>query len=135
MKNLYLILAVTTLLLSLNAEPIDAKSDSLVGKWESISGEMNGVKFDKTTKTFIEFDKEKMTLNGGAAVDYSVDHNKTSATIDIIANPKQVGIFKFENGELHLCIGKEGHRPTQFKSDNSDDCVFLVMRKIEVDQK
>jgi uncharacterized protein (TIGR03067 family) len=131
MKYLYLLFFAPAFLMAADPKPMEATSDKLVGNWESIGGEMNGVQIEGNIgKTIIEFDKEQITLNGGKAVKYTIDNTKTPATLDIHTTPKQVGILKFVNGQLHLCFAREGQRPTQFKSDAGDDCIFLVMTKI-----
>jgi len=128
MKTLLYLLIVSASLAA-DTSTIATKTESIVASWVSFGGEMNGIKIDQNFgKTFIKFDDEHVVLNAGEPVKYSIDDTRTPAWIDFHSTPKQEGIFKVVDGNLHICMGRDGHRPTQFKSDEGDNVAYLILK-------
>jgi uncharacterized protein (TIGR03067 family) len=101
------------------------------GQWAAVSGTSNGEPapagyLDRMT---FEFKGGKFLVNGGApGSGYMIDATRDPAWIDIDNSLKQVGIVKIIDGQLHLCTGTRGDRPTDFKTQPHTDQTYLVLK-------
>ena len=118
--------------------------ESIVGKWEIVSGVKNGTKADPKdlAKSTLEVTKDGMTLKGGDATfkfKYKLDTTATPVKIDLEmtespfgAGMKAVGIVKSDKGEFTLAYDPMGEkRPEKFDGEKS----FLFVMKKKADKK
>jgi uncharacterized protein (TIGR03067 family) len=118
------------------------RSDPLAGTWVVVST-TNGGKDDSQLKGYTAtFAGGKLLFKSADgkehAAMYTLDASNKPATIDLVPadGPHQgktlKGIYVVEQGELKLCLGKEGQdRPTAFSSKAGEQTVLLALRKSE----
>ena len=105
-------------------------ANEIEGKWVPATGFSNGEPAPASlySMTF-EFKGGRMLVNGGeTGSSYTIDATRDPAFIDIDNRLKQAGIIKIIDGQLHLCTGTRGERPTGFKTAPNTDQTYLVLK-------
>ena len=101
------------------------------GQWAAVSGTSNGepAPAGYLERMTFEFKGGKLLVNGGQpGSGYTIDATRDPAWIDIDNSRKQAGIVKITDGQLHLCTGVQGERPTEFKTRPHTDQTYLVLK-------
>jgi len=100
------------------------------GQWIPVSGFSNGEPAPPSLyRMTFEFKGGRMLVNGGApGSSYTIDATRDPAWLDIDNSAKQAGIIKIIDGQLHLCTGNRGDRPSDFKTKPNTDQTYLVLK-------
>jgi uncharacterized protein (TIGR03067 family) len=100
--------------------PKEAELKALQGTWQVTSAKSDSAPGD-LTKATITFAKSKLMVRHGKNTPkestFTIDPKKSPKQIDITFGGKtEVGIYKVEKGELHLCVSEGGNkvRPKSF---------------------
>jgi uncharacterized protein (TIGR03067 family) len=104
----------------------------LQGAWVVESGEGGGKALtdeDKKKWNFV-FDGDKLTYAGFTFPGFTVYPEKSPKWIDIwTLDLPQEGIYKFDDRRLHLCLGGPKKRPTEFKTDATNNFIYLILKR------
>lgn len=117
----------------------------LQGTWQAIDAEGNGERLgdDKIKETQIVIASNTLGIKPdgeGRKTTFTVDSSKTPGTINLIPldggrkGTIVPGIYSMQDGQLKICIniwGKDPtRRPTEFKTQQGDGCVFVTLKRI-----
>lgn len=120
------------------------QAGELQGTWQVLDLEGNGEKksADEAQGLKIVFEGDQIWVIKPAGADpklkFKLDPEKK--TIDLTvqegkdAGKVVLGIFSFENGQLRLCVnifGNPSFRPSEFKTQQGDGAVFLVLERVK----
>jgi uncharacterized protein (TIGR03067 family) len=122
------------------------RGDPLAGTWVVVAtttGGKDDPQLKDHTATFADGKLLFKSKDGKEhAATYTLDASKRPAAMDLVpADGPHKGktlkaIYLVEQGELKLCVGKEGEdRPTAFRSNASEQTVLLTLKKADAGEQ
>jgi len=111
-----------------------AKKDKAMfqGTWVVEAGQIGGEALsDQDKKKWkVIVDGDRFTYAGVSFPGFAVYPQKKPKAIDIMTiDLPQEGIYKFEDGKLHLCLGYPKKRPSEFKTAAKNEFIYLILKK------
>src|SRR5262245_10787313 len=124
----------------------DAKDDtlkrfkeSLQGKWQMTSRIEGGASSEAELikNRTVTFEGDKYTVRDGDKVigelTYKIDLTKKPAWFDVTLKEGESakGIIKLDGDTLTFCVGKDGNRPSDFKSESGDERLLAEFKRVK----
>jgi RNA polymerase sigma-70 factor (ECF subfamily) len=115
----------------------DPKSDKdkLQGKWEPVSGEVNGTKLEgpKLDAWVLTFDGDTVVtpVKDGEGLKFTLDPDKKPKRMDIVVdeNVTLKAIYELDGGKLKLSFLKVGDYPDDFDTSKSMGVLIVLVKK------
>jgi uncharacterized protein (TIGR03067 family) len=113
--------------------------DALQGKWQMTSRIQDGVpsEADLVKNRTVTFEGDKYIVRDGDNVigelTYKVDPAKKPAWFEVTPDGGETvkGIIKLEGDKLTFCVGGDGTRPSEFKSEKGDGRLLGEFKKVK----
>jgi uncharacterized protein (TIGR03067 family) len=120
-------------------EAVKRFAEALQGKWQMTARIQDGVpsEAELIKKRTVTFEGDKYTVRDGVEVvgelSYKVDPARKPAWFDVTpkdGDPAR-GIIKLEDDTLTFCVGNDGNRPSDFKSERGDGRLLVEFKKVK----
>src|SRR5262249_11332178 len=120
-------------------DPVKRFKEALQGKWQMTSRIQDGVpsEVDLVKNRTVTFEGDKYTVRDGDEIigelSYKVDAAKKPAWFDVTLEGGETakGIIKLEGDKLTFCVGSDGTRPSEFKSEKGDGRLLGEFKKVK----
>lgn len=135
MRRLAAVLTLSLIVFSTAWADEKEELDKLKGSWEVTKAERGGEAFEEPVGDVLTFDGAAITVTiggdehkGTAKIDATTDPKSIQLTPDEDAGHALLGIYKFDNEALILCMGPE-KRPEKFDSSVGEGVMLMTLKK------
>ena len=80
-------------------------------------------------KLTLVFDHETVSIMGAPPTRFKLDTTVSPAHIDFLNSRNQVGIYDLRGDTIRLCVGMDGDRPKNFKTEPGSDHTYMLLKR------